>query len=268
MPTAGDLAALLGGARARVKTAHAVIRDWTDPFATLEAMKNGPWADEVANTDDPGMFGLPDEPTTLELRQWVDYEHNRAARGARRAGQHQGRPALVEPASRARPRTSGTEPASSLELCDALLRWTDPQPLTRLMELEPDGRDRGARSQGAAGHRHRARATTRIAGEIAPLGWSADRWELDRRRRARRAARDDRVRRRQAVPQGRGDVNRRLTSRSTTHYSLRLPEFDRATSGHKYTRPQQWPRPAGGAAGEVKDVGRNRSFDRYQHHHR
>ena len=77
MPTAGDLAALLGGARARVKTAHAVISDWTDPFATLEAMKNGPWADAVANTDDPGMFGLPDKPTTLELRQWVDYEHNR-----------------------------------------------------------------------------------------------------------------------------------------------------------------------------------------------
>ena len=44
MPTAGDLAALLGGARARVKTAHAVIHDWTDPFATLESMKNGPWA--------------------------------------------------------------------------------------------------------------------------------------------------------------------------------------------------------------------------------
>ena len=34
---------------------------------------------------------------------------------------------------------AGTEPASSLELCDALLRWTDPQPLTRLMELEPAG---------------------------------------------------------------------------------------------------------------------------------
>ena len=82
MPTAGDLAALLGGARSRVRTAHAVIRDWTDPFATLEAMKNGPWAEEAANTDDPGMFGLPDEPTTLEFRQWVDSSTTARARSA------------------------------------------------------------------------------------------------------------------------------------------------------------------------------------------
>src|SRR5918995_706083 len=138
MPTAGDLAALLGGARARVKTAHAVISDWTDPFATLEAMKNGPWAEEAANTDDPGMFGLPDKTTTLELRQWVDYEHNRLREERGQLVNIKTGPRWWSLVPGMKP-NSGTEPGSSLELCDALLRWTDPQPLTRLMELEPAG---------------------------------------------------------------------------------------------------------------------------------
>ena len=172
MSTAGDLAALLGGARAGVKTAHAVISDWTDPFATLEAMKNGPWAADVANLDDPGMIGLPDQPTTLELRQWVDYEHNRMR-------EERGQLVNIKDGPRwwslipGMDPNSGTEPASTLELCDALQRWTDPQPLTRLMELEPAGEtERGllitATARGDNGH----------AGELAPLGWDADRWEL------------------------------------------------------------------------------------------
>ena len=172
MPTAGDLAARLGGARARVKTAHAVISDWTDPFATLEAMKNGPWAEEAANTDDPGMFGLPDQVTTLELRQWVDYEHNRLREERGTLVNIKDGPNWWSIIPGQAP-NFGTEPASSLELCDALLRWTDPQPLTRLMELEPAGEDQRGLLVTAT-----ARPDNGIAGEIAPLGWSADRWEL------------------------------------------------------------------------------------------
>ena len=172
MPTAGDLAALLGGARERVKTAHAVISDWTDPFATLEAMKNGPWAEEAANTDDPGMFGLPDKPTTLELRQWVDYEHNRLREERGQVVNIKAGPNWWSVVAGMAP-NSGTEPASSLELCDALLRWTDPQPLTRLMELEAAGEnDRGLLVTATA------RGENGYAGELAPLGWGADRWEL------------------------------------------------------------------------------------------
>ena len=172
MPTAGDLAALLGGARAKVTTAHAVISDWTDPFATLEAMKNGPWAEEAANTADPGMFGLPDKATTLELRQWVDYEHNRLREERGTLVNIKDGPNWWSVIPGQAPNT-GTEPASSLELCDALLRWTDPQPLTRLMELEPAGEDERGLLIIAT-----ARGDNGIAGEIAPLGWSADRWEL------------------------------------------------------------------------------------------
>jgi len=176
VPTAGDLAALLGGARARVKSAHAVINDWTDPFATLEAMKNGPWAEDVANADDPGMFGLPDQATTLELRQWVDYEHNRLR-------EERGTLVNIKDGPRwwsiigGQAPNAGTEPASSLELCDALLRWTDPQPLTRLMELKPAG-ETEALGRKALRVTAIARPDNGIAGEIAPLGWSADRWEL------------------------------------------------------------------------------------------
>ena len=176
MPTAGDVAALLGGARARVRTAHAVISDWTDPFATLEAMKNGPWAEQAATTDDPTDFGLPPEPTALELRQWVDYERNRLRE--ERAG------LVVVKVGPKWWRThpdlgpaSGSEPESTIELCDTLLRWTDPQPLTRLMELEPAG-ETEALGRRALRVRATARGTNAIAGEIAPLGWSADRWEL------------------------------------------------------------------------------------------
>jgi hypothetical protein len=176
VPTAGDLAALLGGARSRVRTAHAVIRDWTDPFATLESMKNGPWADAVADATDPGMFGLPDEPTTLELRQWVDYEGNRLREERGELVNIKDGPRWWSVAPGVGP-NSGTEPASSLELCDALLRWTDPQPLTRLMELEPAG-DTEALGRAALLVIATARGDNAIAGEIAPLGWSADRWEL------------------------------------------------------------------------------------------
>ena len=176
MATAGDLAALLGSARSRVKTAHAEIRDWTDPFATLESMKNGPWADAVADATDPGMFGLPDKPTTLELRQWVDYEHNRLR-------EERGQLVNIKDGPRwwsligGQAANAGTEPASSLELCDALLRWTDPQPLTRLMDLEPNG-ETEALGRKALLVTATARPDNAIAGEIAPLGWSADRWEL------------------------------------------------------------------------------------------
>jgi len=176
MATAGDVAALLGGARSRVRTARAVIRDWTDPFATLEAMKHGPWAEAAAATDDPGMFGLPDEPTALELRQWVDLERNRAREergelvvikdGPRWWRVHPG----LGPAS-------GTEPASSIELADALLRWTDPQPLTRLMELQPAG-ETEAVGRKALLVTATARPDNAYAGELAPLGWGAERWEL------------------------------------------------------------------------------------------
>ena len=248
----------------KVTTAHAVISDWTDPFATLEAMKNGPWAEEAANTDDPGMFGLPDKVTTLEFRQWVDYEHNRLR-------EERGELVNIKDGPRwwslipGQAPNSGTEPASSLELCDALLRWTDPQPLTRLMELEPAGETEG--SAQALLITATARGDNAIAGEIAPLGWSADRWELDRRRRARHPARarphlsatsrSARSRRRQS----------NLTSRSTTHSSHPLPEFDRATRAGTNTTSATHGRGPQGVAGEVKDVGRNRPFDRDHHHH-
>jgi hypothetical protein len=176
VPTAGDLAALLGSARERVKTAHAVIRDWTDPFATLESMKNGPWADAVADVTDPGMFGLPDEPTAIELRQWVDYERNRMREERGELVSIKDGPRWWSHAPGVGP-NSGTEPASSIELCDALQRWTDPQPLTRLMELQPAG-ETEALGRKALLVTATARGDNAIAGEIAPLGWSADRWEL------------------------------------------------------------------------------------------
>jgi hypothetical protein len=90
------------------------------------------------------MLGLPDEPTALELKQWLDLEHARAReeRGqlvSAKAGPRWWRtvPGL-DPAS-------GEEPMSSIELADALTRWTDPQPLTRLMALgaRVGGGDRG-----------------------------------------------------------------------------------------------------------------------------
>jgi hypothetical protein len=175
VPTAGDVAALLGSARSRVKTAHALLRDWTDPFATLESMKNGPWADAVADATDPGMFGLPDAPTAIEVRQWVDYERNRLReeRGDVVNVKNGPRWWSVAPGIS----NSGSEPASSLELCAALLRWTDPQPLTRLMELEPAG-ETAALGRKALLVIATARPDNAIAAEIAPLGWSADRWEL------------------------------------------------------------------------------------------
>ena len=70
MTTSGDLAALLGGTRERVRTARASVSDWTEPDVWLEALRKGPWAETVGN--DPGALGLPDKPTTLTSRQWLD----------------------------------------------------------------------------------------------------------------------------------------------------------------------------------------------------
>ena len=69
MTSAGDLAALLGGAA--VERASATIRDWLDPHATLAAWSTGPWAAEAAGGD-PGVFGMPEEPYTDESRQWLE----------------------------------------------------------------------------------------------------------------------------------------------------------------------------------------------------
>jgi hypothetical protein len=175
MTTAGDLAALLGGARTRLRTARAVIADWTDPQATLEAWRQGPYA-ASAQMNDPGMLGLPDEPTTLEVRQWLDLEHERAReeRGALVLVKNGPRWARTHPDLEP---ASGTEPESSLELADALRRWTDPQPLTRLMELEPAGEDEvlGRRALLVTAT---ARGQNAYAGELAPLGWGAERWQL------------------------------------------------------------------------------------------
>src|SRR6201999_1501198 len=75
MTTSGDLAALLGAAS--VVRAHADIRDWADPHATLAAWSTGPWAAEAA-AGDPGLFGMPDRPYTDATRQWLDLDRDRA----------------------------------------------------------------------------------------------------------------------------------------------------------------------------------------------
>ena len=207
-------------------------------------MKNGPWAEEAANTDDPGMFGLPDKVTTLELRQWVDYEHNRLR-------EERGELVNIKDGPRwwslipGQAPNSGTEPASSLELCDALLRWTDPQPLTRLMELEPAGET----ERGAPHHRDRARrqrasrarsprsAGAQIGGNSSSTPTAAS---CSRRPHLSATSRSARSKRRQS----------NLTSRSTTHSSHPLLEFDRATRAGTNTHVRYtWPRPAGGRGG-------------------
>jgi hypothetical protein len=69
------------------------------------------------------------------------------------------------------------EPASTIELADALRRWTHPQPLTRFLELEPVGESEvvGRRALRVTAT---ARGESAYAGELAPLGWGAERWEL------------------------------------------------------------------------------------------
>jgi hypothetical protein len=173
--TAGDLAALLGGARERVRTAAATLRISQDPQATLRAWStNGPWQAEAA-AGDPDVFGMEAEPTTGESRQWVDVIHDRAREeraglvlirdGRRWWRDHPG----IGPAH-------GQEPESSLEVAEALRRWTDPQQLTRLLELAETGEEQ-------VHGRAALRVTATPRGDafdvaLTPLGWGADRWEL------------------------------------------------------------------------------------------
>jgi hypothetical protein len=171
MPTAGDVAALLGAARTRVRTARVVLADFTDPQATLQAWRQGPYAD-TAQLDNPGLLGLPSEPTTLQVRQWLDLENDRAR-------EERGGVVLVKDGPRwwTSEGTSGEEPASTLELVDALRRWTDPQPLTRLMELQPAG-ETEVLGRSALLVDATARGETAYHVALAPLGWGAERWEL------------------------------------------------------------------------------------------
>jgi hypothetical protein len=149
MTTAGDLAALLGGAR--VTKASATLRSFDDPAATLQAWSvAGPWQAE-AKAGDPAVFGLPPKPVTIESRQWVD-----RVRG--RMGEERGGVKIEE------------DPALTLSL------WTAPQPLTRALELsftgpaEVLGRDALRVDASARGDA--------FAGVLTPLGWGAERWEL------------------------------------------------------------------------------------------
>ena len=64
-----DLAALLGGARERVRTARATLRSAQDPAATLRAWTvAGPWQAEAA-AGEYAAFGMPPEPTVEVSRQ-------------------------------------------------------------------------------------------------------------------------------------------------------------------------------------------------------
>ena len=158
-----------------VQTARAVVSERQDPKATLRAWLDGPWAQEAA-AGDPEIFGMPAEPFTLESRQWVDVAR-------RRAREERGEVVLVRDGPRWW-RTApglgfaqGEEPESSIDAAVILGLWVDPRPLTGLLELAPAGdsttlgrpaRTLTATADGDAGY----------AGDLAPLGWGADRWEL------------------------------------------------------------------------------------------
>lgn len=139
--------------------------------ATLAAWREGPWAAE-AQAGDPGLFGLPDEPFTMDSRQWLDLARARVREeraglivvkdGPRWWRTHPD----LDPAS-------GEEPGSTIDAADILRLWTDPQPLTRLLELEPAGEQAGRLRVTAT-----ARGDNGYAGELEPLGWGASRWEL------------------------------------------------------------------------------------------
>jgi hypothetical protein len=164
MTTSGDLAALLGGAS--VTRAHADIRDWADPHATLKAWSTGPWASEAA-AGDPGMFGMPDAPYTDVTRQWLDLERDRAR-------EQRGTYLIVKDGPRWWSGTnSGTEPESTVEACATLRVWLRPQALTRALDLELQ-RDAGARLIVRA----TAREDNAYSPALAPLGWGASHWEL------------------------------------------------------------------------------------------
>jgi len=157
----------------RVGSAFAVLCERQDPEATLRAWSRGPWAAEAA-AGDPAAFGLPAEPFTLESRQWVDVS---------RAREERGELVLV----RDWPRwwrsapgvgfAQGEEPASSLDAAVILALWVDPRPLAGLLVLEPAGTTT-ALGRPASKLTATAREDGAYAGELAPLGWGADRWEL------------------------------------------------------------------------------------------
>lgn len=158
-----------------VRRARAVLCERQDPAATLRAWRRGPWAQEAA-AGDPAAFGLPAEPFTLESRQWVDVPEARAR-------EQRGDLVLVRDGPRwwrSAPGigfTEGEEPASSIDAAAILQLWVDPQPLAGLLNLEPEGETTLL-----------GRAVTKVtasagvgdayAGELAPLGWGAERWEL------------------------------------------------------------------------------------------
>ncbi len=167
MTTSGDIAALLGEASEHVRTARATVSEWVDPAATLRAWSaSGPWQEE-AKAGDPTLFGLPAETGETVSKQWLDRERDRARE--ERAGV-----VLVRDGPRwwsAAPGgkvQSGTAPESSVDLVAVLAFWTDPQPLTRALELEPAG-------DGLV------RATARgdaFDPALTVLGWGAAWWEL------------------------------------------------------------------------------------------
>jgi hypothetical protein len=164
MTTSGDLAALLGGAS--VVRAHADVRDWADPHATLAAWSTGPWAAEAA-AGDPGVFGMPNRPYTDATRQWLDLERDRAR-------EERGSYLIVKDGPRWWSGTqSGTEPESTVEACATLRVWLRPQALTRALDLSLE-REEGSRLIVTAV----AREDNGYSPALAPLGWGASRWEL------------------------------------------------------------------------------------------
>jgi hypothetical protein len=164
MKTSGDLAALLGGAS--VTRAHADIRDWADPHATLKAWSTGPWASEAA-AGDPGMFGMPDAPYADVTRQWLDLDRDRAR-------EERGTYLIVKDGPRWWSGTnSGTEPESTIEACATLRLWLRPQALTRALDLSFE-REEGSHLIVRAV----AREDNAYSPALAPLGWGASHWEL------------------------------------------------------------------------------------------
>jgi hypothetical protein len=162
--TSGDLAALLGGAS--VVRAHADIRDWADPHATLAAWSTGPWAAEAA-AGDPGAFGMPNAPYTDETRQWLDLDRERAR-------EERGSYLIVKDGPRWWSGTnSGTEPESTVEACATLRVWLRPQALTRALDLSLEREERSRLIVRAV-----AREDNAYSPALAPLGWGASHWEL------------------------------------------------------------------------------------------
>ena len=147
MTTAGDVAALLGGAKEKVRTARATISEWEDPAATLRAWSvAGPWQQEAA-AGDPTVFGLrPDKGETVS-RQWLD-------RAGDRAREERGDVVLVRDGARwwssaaGAGVQSGEAPQSSVDLVVVLATWTDPQALARGSTSSRPGRRTAASACG------------------------------------------------------------------------------------------------------------------------